>query len=81
MFVQERDVWLAYALNVAEAMAVRAAESRCIEGEHHVMPSVVVGVVGMGHQPGIVEEWKKLEESHMTVMLVRYLEGQNSKVK
>jgi len=66
VFVQERDVWLAYSLHVAEAMAVRDAPNICIEGTTHVLPSVVVGVVGMGHQPGIVEEWQKLEDAQLT---------------
>ena len=48
-------------------MAVRDAPNICIEGTTHVLPSVVVGVVGMGHQPGIVEEWQKLEDAQLTV--------------
>ena len=65
--MQERDVWLAYALHVAEAMAVRDAPNVSMEEATHVLPSVVVGVVGMGHQPGIIEQWKKLEDSPLTV--------------
>jgi len=72
VFVQERDVWLAYALHVAEAMAVRDAPNVSMEEVTHVLPSVVVGVVGMGHQPGIIEQWKKLEDSPLT-----YEERQN----
>ena len=58
---------MAYSLHVAEAMAVRDAPNISFEGTTHVLPSVIVGVVGMGHQPGIVEEWQKLEDSQLTV--------------
>jgi len=66
VFVHERDVWLAHALTVSEAMAIHGARQITMNGMTHVLPSVVVGVVGMGHQPGIVEEWRKIDESQLS---------------
>jgi len=66
VFVHERDVWLAHALSISEKMAVRDAPYLTVNGTTHVLPSVVVGVVGMGHLPGILDEWRKMEESQLT---------------
>jgi len=66
VFVHERNVWLAHALSISEKMAVHDAPYLTVNGTTHVLPSVVVGVVGMGHLPGILDEWRKMEESQLT---------------
>merc|ERR1719193_340349 len=67
VFVHERDVWLAHSLSIAESLALRGSSSHVTEeGVARALPSVVVGVVGMGHQPGIVEEWRKMEENNLS---------------
>ncbi|XP_070558270.1 traB domain-containing protein-like [Ptychodera flava] len=53
VFVDERDVFLAHSLQ-------RAAKPLPFESGY--LPSVVVGVVGMGHVPGIVENWNKAKD-------------------
>ncbi|XP_078678473.1 traB domain-containing protein-like isoform X2 [Branchiostoma floridae x Branchiostoma belcheri] len=53
VFVTERDQYLAYSLR----LAARPVPSHDAQG---VVPAVVVGVVGMGHVPGIVENWSKI---------------------
>ncbi|XP_013396427.1 traB domain-containing protein isoform X2 [Lingula anatina] len=55
VFVQERDIFLANSLKIA-AQPLPHPE---LDGD--VVPSVVVGVVGIGHLPGIKEHW---EEEH-----------------
>ena len=67
VFVHERDIWLAHALSVSEKMAMHHAPQLTANGVTHILPSVVVAVVGMGHQPGIINEWKKIEESQLSV--------------
>lgn len=66
VFVHERDIWLAHALSVSEKMAMHHAPQLTANGVTHILPSVVVAVVGMGHQPGIINEWRKLEESQLS---------------
>ncbi|CAH1265649.1 TRABD [Branchiostoma lanceolatum] len=53
VFVTERDQYLANSLR----LAARPVPSLDAQG---VVPAVVVGVVGMGHVPGIVENWGKI---------------------
>lgn len=53
VFVTERDYYLAYSLQLA-ATPIHTA--------HGIIPSVVVGVVGIGHVPGIVENWQNVTE-------------------
>uniref|UniRef100_A0A8C4RLV5 TraB domain containing n=1 Tax=Erpetoichthys calabaricus TaxID=27687 RepID=A0A8C4RLV5_ERPCA len=52
--VAERDIYLAYMLQQA---AKRVEVLPLAESE--LMPAVVVGVVGMGHVPGIESNWNK----------------------
>jgi len=66
VFVHERDIWLAHALSVSEKMAMHHAPQLTANGVTHILPSVVVAVVGMGHQPGIINEWEKIEESQLS---------------
>ena len=66
ILMQERDVWMANALHEVQAMAVRDAPKVSIGETTHVLPRVIVGVVGETHQPGIIEEWKRLEDSSPT---------------
>ncbi|RVE72226.1 hypothetical protein OJAV_G00059890 [Oryzias javanicus] len=50
--VAERDIYLTHTLRQA---------ARCVEAPHDAqkVPAVVVGVVGMGHVPGIERNWEK----------------------
>ncbi|XP_059191192.1 traB domain-containing protein [Centropristis striata] len=50
--VAERDIYLTHTLRQA---------TRCVESPHNAqkVPAVVVGVVGMGHVPGIERNWEK----------------------
>ncbi|KAM8892089.1 traB domain-containing protein isoform 2-T2 [Spinachia spinachia] len=49
--VAERDIYLTHTLRQA---------TRCVEAPRTaLMPAVVVGVVGMGHVPGIERNWEK----------------------
>ncbi|XP_041348740.1 traB domain-containing protein-like isoform X2 [Gigantopelta aegis] len=63
VFVDERDVYLAHSLKVA------ARPLFCPDAPEGVIPSVVVGVVGIGHVPGIVANWSK-EQSIEDIMIV-----------
>ncbi|ESO99290.1 hypothetical protein LOTGIDRAFT_113686, partial [Lottia gigantea] len=53
VFVDERDIFLTHSLKFA---ARPMLESPSANG---LIPSVVVGVVGIGHVPGIVANWSK----------------------
>ncbi|XP_002413627.3 traB domain-containing protein [Ixodes scapularis] len=57
VFVKERDVFLAYSLRLA---ASPMPSMTTPSGEQ---PTVVVGVVGIGHVPGIVENWETVTDS------------------
>ncbi|XP_059153795.1 traB domain-containing protein-like [Physella acuta] len=53
VFVTERDIFLAHSLRkVAQPLA-------CPEAPDGKLPTVVVGVVGIGHVQGIKENWEK----------------------
>ena len=65
----ERDKYMATMLSISEKTAIRDAPHLTLDRKTHVVPSVIVGVVGIGHVSGIVEEWNKLEESQLTVSL------------
>ncbi|KAK7102452.1 traB domain-containing protein-like [Littorina saxatilis] len=56
VFVEERDVYLAHSLK----MAARPREYP--DRPEISIPSVVVGVVGIGHVPGIVANWPKEQD-------------------
>jgi pheromone shutdown protein TraB len=51
VFVRERDTYLAYSLWLA---ASPIPNMNSLSG---ITPAVVVGVVGIGHVPGIVKQW------------------------
>jgi len=63
VFVKERDIYLTHSLQLA------ASEVPCTHSEDGIMPSVVVGVVGIGHVPGIVELWGKVSEEDIPELL------------
>lgn len=52
VFVSERDIYLANSLRLA------ARPKPCPQAETGIMPAVVVGVVGIGHVPGIISNWE-----------------------
>ncbi|XP_064473461.1 traB domain-containing protein-like isoform X2 [Ornithodoros turicata] len=54
VFVKERDIYLAYSLRLA------ARPMPCLSAVKGEEPAVVVGVVGIGHVAGIVENWDKV---------------------
>ena len=54
-FVSERDLFLAHSLQMASDSIPSMAAS----------PRVVVGVVGIGHVPGIVENWGKVTKEQI----------------
>lgn len=60
VFVKERDIYLAHSLHLAAAIPQR------LEG---IDASRVVGVVGMGHMPGIVEHWNKVRPEDIPPLL------------
>nr|CAD7411899.1 unnamed protein product [Timema cristinae] len=53
VFVNERDVYLTHSLQLAAAPVAITASG-------NVTPARVVGVVGIGHVPGIVQNWGKV---------------------
>jgi len=65
VIIDERDIWLAHSLHCVEDIARRKAPK--VEGTPHVLPRVIVGVVGMGHQRGIIKNLQKLENSQLTI--------------
>jgi pheromone shutdown protein TraB len=52
VFVDERDLYLAHSLWLAAT-----SESAHLPGGPEVNSGPIVGVVGMGHVPGIVKNW------------------------
>lgn len=64
VFVKERDTFLAHSLR----HAAQPLPHPIIPGAH--LPSVVVGVVGMGHVPGIKENWEELQYDIRDIMRV-----------
>lgn len=64
VFVKERDTFLAHSLH----HAAQPLPHPIIPGAH--LPSVVVGVVGMGHVPGIKENWEELQYDIRDIMRV-----------
>ena len=62
--MDERDVYLAYSLQLAATsrMDVRDPQKR--------LPSTVVGVVGIGHVAGIVRNWGKVRDEDIPPLLL-----------
>lgn len=59
VFVKERDIYLTHSLQTA-------CEYRRRDGER---VKNVVGVVGMGHVPGIIENWGKISHEQVIPIL------------
>ena len=62
MFVQERDLYLAHSLKLAanRPFGHHCSTSKSTQDFAHEEP-VVVGVVGIGHVPGIVQNWETVK--------------------
>ena len=62
MFVQERDLYLAHSLKLAanRPFGHHSSTSKSTQDFAHEEP-VVVGVVGIGHVPGIVQNWETVK--------------------
>lgn len=63
VFVGERDTYLAYSLSLA---ASPVPDPRSVTG---YLPSTVVGVVGIGHVPGIVKQWGQVKDEDIPPLL------------
>ncbi|GIY15391.1 traB domain-containing protein [Caerostris darwini] len=63
VFVTERDIYLTYSLQMA-ALPIISPRSPDI-----ATPSTVVGVVGIGHVPGIQERWGKVKDEDIPEIL------------
>ncbi|KAL1137642.1 hypothetical protein AAG570_009338 [Ranatra chinensis] len=63
VFVRERDIYLTYSLQLA---------TNCQLVPHGMLtePTVAVGVVGIGHTPGIRELWGKVEDEDIPPIMV-----------
>lgn len=65
VFVEERDIYLTYSLQ----MACSPIPCMHSHSEEQFEPAVVVGVVGIGHVPGIVKNWGKVTDSQIPPLL------------
>lgn len=63
VFVKERDIYLTYSLQMASVSLPSP------NNEKTNCPSYVVGVVGIGHVPGIKENWGKVTEKDIDPIL------------
>ncbi|XP_022242640.1 traB domain-containing protein-like [Limulus polyphemus] len=63
VFVKERDTYLAYSLRLA------ATPLRDSSSPNGVIPSTVVGVVGIGHVPGIIQNWGNVADADVACLL------------
>ena len=63
VFVNERDTYLAYSLWLA------ASPVPDMSSPNGFRPSVVVGVVGIGHVPGIVKQWGQVSDKDIPPLL------------
>lgn len=68
-FVSERDIYLSYSLQLA------CTPFSDVRSPDIIVPSRVVGVVGIGHVPGIVQNWGKVKDSDIPP-LMRLVYGQ-----
>lgn len=66
VFVAERDVYLTYSLQLA------SSSYRDVHEPEVVIPTKVVGVVGIGHVPGIVKNWGTVRDADIPE-LMRYV--------
>lgn len=60
VFIKERDIYLTYSLQIA-----------CMPQftPHGIQPMRVVGIVGLGHTPGIIENWGKVQPTDISPIL------------
>ncbi|XP_014483603.1 PREDICTED: traB domain-containing protein isoform X2 [Dinoponera quadriceps] len=60
VFIKERDIYLTYSLQIA-----------CMPQftSHGIKPMRVVGIVGLGHTPGIIENWGKVQPTDISPIL------------
>uniref|UniRef100_T1IKH6 TraB domain-containing protein n=1 Tax=Strigamia maritima TaxID=126957 RepID=T1IKH6_STRMM len=63
VFVQERDIYLTHSLQIA-MNSVSGPNAKI----GSVLP-VVVGIVGIGHVPGIVQNWNRISEADIPQLL------------
>lgn len=63
VFVKERDIYLTYSLQLA-------CMPQCTP--NGIQPARVVGIVGLGHTPGIIENWGKVKHSDIPPIM-RYV--------
>ena len=63
VFISERDKYLAYSLQLASSPIPN------INCPNSYTPSVVVGVVGIGHISGIVKNWGQVKDSDIPPLL------------
>jgi len=72
VFIQERDQFLAYSLR-------KCAQQIPIEtNENGFVPATVVGVVGIGHVKGIVQQWNQPtinDVQHLMTMYTYFFQG------
>ena len=68
VFVQERDLYLAHSLKLAANRPFGHHSSSPQDSTHE--SSVVVGVVGIGHVPGIVQNWETVQPEDVAKVLV-----------
>ena len=71
VFVQERDLYLAHSLKLAanRPFGHHSSSSSSPQDLTHES-SVVVGVVGIGHVPGIVQNWETVQPEDVAKVLV-----------
>ncbi|KAG8235564.1 hypothetical protein J437_LFUL013114 [Ladona fulva] len=63
VFVAERDLYLANSLQLA------ALPIPCPSAPLGYIPAKVVGVVGMGHVPGIVQHWGRVDQDAIPAIM------------
>ncbi|XP_051162730.1 traB domain-containing protein isoform X2 [Leptopilina boulardi] len=62
VFVKERDLFLTYSLQLS-----------CqphLTNKQTIIPTRAVGVVGMGHVPGIIQNWGKVNMNHIQPIMI-----------
>lgn len=63
VFVNERDIYLTYSLQLA------ASPVPDVNSPNGLAPAAVVGVVGIGHVPGIVKNWGNVVDADIAPLL------------
>lgn len=65
VFLDERDIYLTNSLQQAVQSRVKSSQ----EGDFEHEPIRVVGVVGMGHTPGIIKLWPTSQEQYVSAIV------------